>query len=178
MLRDLAKADPEWRIATLRYFNPAGAHESGRLGEDPRGTPNNLMPYIAQVAIGRRPHLSVFGSDYPTPDGTGIRDYIHVMDLAQGHLAALQKLSNHAGCFTVNLGTGNGVTVLQAVQAFEQASGRHIPTKITARRLGDVAACYASAEAAEKILGWRAFKNLHHMCIDQWRWQSQNPDGY
>ena len=178
MLRDLANADPEWRIATLRYFNPAGAHESGRLGEDPRGTPNNLMPYIAQVAIGRRPHLSIFGADYPTPDGTGIRDYIHVMDLAQGHLAALKKLSNQAGSFTVNLGTGNGVTVLQAVQAFEQASGKHIPIKITSRRNGDVAACYASPQQAEKLLGWRAHKNLQHMCIDQWRWQSQNPDGY
>ncbi len=178
MLRDLSRADPEWRIATLRYFNPAGAHESGRIGEDPRGIPNNLMPYIAQVAIGRRPYLSVFGNDYPTADGTGVRDYIHVMDLAQGHLAALQKLSATPGCFTVNLGTGNGVSVLQAVRAFEKASGRQIPVRFIARRSGDVAACYASANAAANLLGWRAQKNLEAMCNDQWRWQSQNPDGY
>jgi UDP-glucose 4-epimerase len=178
ILDDLATADQDWRIATLRYFNPAGAHESGRLGEDPRGIPNNLMPYVAQVAVGRREQLAIFGDDYPTPDGTGVRDYIHVMDLARGHLAALQRLFSQPGCFTVNLGTGCGVSVLQAVRAFEQASGRSIATRVTSRRPGDVAACYASAAAAQSLLGWRAEKNLAQMCADQWRWQCANPDGY
>lgn len=178
ILDDLACADADWRIATLRYFNPAGAHESGLLGEDPRGIPNNLMPYLAQVAVGRREQLSIFGNDYPTADGTGVRDYIHVMDLAHGHLAALQRLFAQPGCFTVNLGTGCGVSVLQAVRAFEQASGRSIATRIASRRPGDVASCYASAAAAESLLGWRAEKNLAQMCADQWRWQSANPDGY
>jgi UDP-glucose 4-epimerase len=178
MLTDLAQSDPQWRIATLRYFNPAGAHESGLLGEDPRGIPNNLMPYVAQVAIGRRAHLSVFGNDYPTADGTGVRDYIHVMDLARGHLAALRRLFTHAGCFTVNLGTGQGISVLQAVRAFEQASGRQIEVHITARRPGDVASCYASPAAAQLLLDWQAEKNMQQMCEDQWRWQTANPDGY
>jgi UDP-glucose 4-epimerase len=178
MLADLARSDTQWRIATLRYFNPAGAHESGLLGEDPRGVPNNLMPYVAQVAIGRRQHLSIFGDDYPTADGTGVRDYIHVMDLARGHLAALRRLFAHVGCFTVNLGTGQGVSVLQAVRAFEQASGRRIAVRVAARRPGDVASCYASPAAAQQLLDWQAEKNLLQMCEDQWRWQSTNPDGY
>ena len=178
VLTDLAQSDPQWRIATLRYFNPAGAHESGMLGEDPRGTPNNLMPYVAQVAIGRRTHLSIYGDDYPTPDGTGVRDYIHVMDLARGHLAALRRLLAHDGCFTVNLGTGHGVSVLQAVHAFEQASGRRIAVRFVARRPGDVASCYASPVAAQQLLDWQAEKNLQQMCEDQWRWQSANPQGF
>lgn len=178
VLTDLAHSDPEWRIATLRYFNPAGAHQSGLLGEDPRGTPNNLMPYVAQVAIGRRTHLSIFGDDYPTADGTGVRDYIHVMDLAHGHLAALRRLLDSDGCFTVNLGTGRGVSVLQAVRAFEQASGRRIAVRFAARRPGDVASCYASPAAAQQLLDWRAEKNLQQMCEDQWRWQSANPQGF
>ncbi len=178
MLSDLAHADPEWRIATLRYFNPAGAHESGLLGEQPRGVPNNLMPYIAQVAGGRRPHLAVFGDDYPTVDGTGVRDYIHVVDLARGHLAALERLFTADGSFTLNLGTGQGASVLQAVAAFERACGRAIPTRIAPRRPGDVAACYASPVKATALLGWRAEKNLAQMCADHWRWQQMNPDGY
>ena len=178
VLADLAHADPEWRIATLRYFNPAGAHESGLIGEDPRGVPNNLMPYVVQVAAGRRPHLAVFGNDYPTPDGTGVRDYIHVTDLARGHLAALERLFSAGGSFTVNLGTGHGASVLQAVAAFERACGRVIPTRVAPRRPGDVATCYASAAKANELLGWRAEKNLAQMCVDHWRWQQMNPDGY
>jgi len=178
ILSDLARSDEGWRIATLRYFNPAGAHESGRIGEDPHGIPNNLMPYVAQVAIGRRAYLSIFGGDYPTPDGTGVRDFIHVMDLAYGHLAALQRLFSGPGCFTVNLGTGSGVSVLQAVRAFERASGQTIRCRISARRAGDIAACYASPTAAQTLLAWRAEKSLDQMCADQWRWQQANPDGY
>ena len=178
LLSDLAISDPEWRIATLRYFNPAGAHDSGLIGEDPKGIPNNLMPYIAQVAVGRRPCLSVFGDDYPTPDGTGVRDYIHVMDLARGHLAALERLFMNEGSFTVNLGTGHGVSVLQAVAAFERACGRKIPVQAAARRPGDVATCYASPLHAQELLGWRAEKDLAQMCADHWRWQSRNPEGY
>ena len=178
ILADLGQSDSEWRIATLRYFNPAGAHESGLLGEDPRGIPNNLMPYIAQVAVGRRPHLSVFGNDYPTPDGTGVRDYIHVMDLARGHLAALERLFARQGSFTVNLGTGRGVSVLQAVAAFEQACGKRIPVHVSSRRPGDVAACYASAQRAKEMLGWHAEKDFAQICTDHWRWQRENPDGY
>lgn len=178
ILGDLSKADSEWRIATLRYFNPAGAHESGQLGEDPRGVPNNLMPYIAQVAVGRREHLCVYGDDYPTPDGTGVRDYIHVMDLARGHLAALERLFARAGNFTVNLGTGRGISVLQAVAAFEQACGKRIPVSVTARRPGDIASCYASPQKAKDLLNWQAEKNLAQMCADHWRWQKENPDGY
>lgn len=178
ILNDLSQADPEWRIATLRYFNPAGAHESGLLGEDPRGIPNNLMPYIAQVAVGKLPHLSVFGNDYPTTDGTGVRDYIHVMDLAQGHLSALNRLCSQPESFTVNLGTGQGITVLEAVAAFEQACGSHIPIRIAPRREGDIATCYASAKKARELLNWQANKTLNQMVHDHWRWQSHNPNGY
>jgi UDP-glucose 4-epimerase len=178
MLSDLIQADPTWRIATLRYFNPVGAHESGLIGEDPRDIPNNLMPFIAQVAVGRRHELRVFGDDYPTIDGSGVRDYIHVMDLARGHLAALHRLSTHAGSFTVNLGTGRGISVLQAVAAFEQASGHTIPTRRVARRSGDIATCYASPARAAALLGWQAEYDLDKMCTDHWRWQRNNPDGY
>jgi UDP-glucose 4-epimerase len=178
MLSDLIQADPTWRIATLRYFNPVGAHESGLIGEDPRDIPNNLMPFIAQVAVGRRHELRVFGDDYPTIDGSGVRDYIHVMDLARGHLAALDRLSTHTGSFTVNLGTGRGISVLQAVAAFEQASGHTIPTRRVARRSGDVATCYASPARAAALLGWQAEYDLDKMCTDHWRWQRNNPDGY
>jgi UDP-glucose 4-epimerase len=178
MLSDLINADATWRIATLRYFNPVGAHESGLIGEDPHDIPNNLMPFIAQVAVGRRPELRVFGDDYPTADGSGVRDYIHVMDLANGHLAALDRLLAHPGSFTVNLGTGRGVSVLQAVAAFEQASGRSIPIQRVARRSGDVATCYASAKRATELLGWQAAHGLDKMCADHWRWQHNNPDGY
>ncbi len=178
ILADLVHADAEWRIATLRYFNPAGAHESGLIGEDPRGVPNNLMPYIAQVAAGRRPWLAVFGDDYPTADGTGVRDYIHVSDLARGHLAALERLFSSDGSFTVKRGTGHGASVRQAVAAFEHACGRSIPTRVAPRRPGDVASCYASPARAAELLGWRAQKDLAQMCADQWRWQQMNPDGY
>ena len=178
MLSDLINADATWRIATLRYFNPVGAHESGLIGEDPHDIPNNLMPFIAQVAVGRRPELRVFGDDYPTADGSGVRDYIHVMDLANGHLAALDRLLGHPGSFTVNLGTGRGVSVLQAVAAFEQASGRSIPIQRVALRSGDVATCYASATRATELLGWQAAYGLDKMCADHWRWQHNNPDGY
>lgn len=178
MLRDLRVAEPEWNIALLRYFNPVGAHESGLIGEDPQGIPNNLMPFVAQVAVGKREKLSVFGGDYPTPDGTGVRDYIHVVDLAIGHVKALQKLATQPGNVTVNLGTGNGYSVLDMVKAFETASGRTVPYQIVARRPGDIAACYADPQAAFEQLGWRAEKNLQDMCNDSWRWQSQNPQGY
>ena len=177
-LADLMQSDPEWRIATLRYFNPAGAHESGLLGEDPRDTPNNLMPYIAQVAVGRREYLTIFGNDYPTPDGTGVRDYIHVMDLARGHLAALERLFRQPESFTVNLGTGRGVSVLEAVAAFEAACDKKIPVRFSSRRPGDVASCYASPESARELLGWRAEKQLTEMCADHWRWQRNHPNGY
>ncbi|KAB2322435.1 UDP-glucose 4-epimerase GalE [Betaproteobacteria bacterium SCN1] len=179
MLRDVARSDGGWTIALLRYFNPVGAHESGLIGEDPRGIPNNLMPYIAQVAVGRRPHLNVFGGDYPTPDGTGVRDYIHVVDLARGHLAALNRLHHNTGGVHVwNLGTGRGVSVLEMVRAFEAASGRPVPYEIVARRPGDVAQCWADPARAAHDLGWRAVYDLPRMCADAWRWQSQNPDGY
>jgi UDP-glucose 4-epimerase len=178
MLQDIVRADNSWRIATLRYFNPVGAHDSGLIGEDPRDIPNNLMPYIAQVAIGRRPYLQLFGDDYPTEDGSGVRDYIHVMDLARGHLAALDRLSAHDGSFTVNLGTGRGVSVLQAVAAFERVSGKVIPVQRTARRAGDVATCYASVHRASELLGWHAEHDLEKMCADHWRWQCNNPEGY
>ena len=178
ILRDLAAADVGWRIATLRYFNPVGAHASGRIGEDPRGTPNNLMPYVAQVAVGRRPRLQVFGNDYPTPDGTGVRDYIHVVDLAEGHVAALQHLFDAPGSFTVNLGTGRGASVLELVRAFEAASGRAVPYEVVARRPGDVAACWADPGKAQALLGWRATRELAQMCTDSWRWQSMNPKGF
>ncbi|WP_091906553.1 UDP-glucose 4-epimerase GalE [Chitinasiproducens palmae] len=177
ILADIVKAEPDWRVATLRYFNPVGAHPSGQIGEDPQGIPNNLMPYIAQVAVGRRESLRVFGGDYPTPDGTGVRDYIHVVDLARGHLAALARLETKGDSFTVNLGTGRGYSVLEAVAAFEQASGRSVPYEIVARRPGDIATCYADPTAAYEMLAWRAEYGLERMCVDQWRWQSQNPDG-
>lgn len=178
ILRDVAKADPEWRIALLRYFNPVGAHPSGRIGEDPNGIPNNLMPYIALVAVGKLERLSVFGNDYPTPDGTGVRDYIHVVDLAKGHLAALAALERQGGLLTVNLGTGRGYSVLEMVRAFEQASGREVPYRIAPRRPGDVATCFADPSLAAELLGWRAEKGLEEMCADAWRWQSANPDGF
>jgi UDP-glucose 4-epimerase len=178
ILRDLGAADPDWQTATLRYFNPVGAHESGRIGEDPRGTPNNLMPYVAQVAVGRRPHLQVFGNDYPTPDGTGVRDYIHVVDLAEGHVAALARLLDAPGSFTVNLGTGLGASVLEVVRAYEAASGRAVPYKVVARRPGDIAACWADPARAHELLGWRARFDLARMCEDSWRWQSMNPRGF
>jgi UDP-glucose 4-epimerase len=178
MLRDLGAADAAWQTACLRYFNPVGAHESGLIGEDPRGTPNNLMPYVAQVAIGRRDKLAVYGNDYPTPDGTGVRDYIHVVDLAAGHVAALARLFEAPGSFTVNLGTGRGHSVLEVVQEYQQASGRRVPYEIVARRSGDVAACYADPALAHALLGWRAQHDLARMCADSWRWQQLNPGGY
>lgn len=181
MLRDMLRSNASWRIGILRYFNPVGAHASGLIGEDPLGTPNNLMPFVAQVAIGRRPHLNVFGDDYPTPDGTGVRDYIHVVDLAIGHLKALEALgrwAQPAECLTVNLGTGKGYSVLDIVRAFEQASGKQVAYKIAPRRAGDVAACYADPGKAAALLGWRAERSLADMCTDAWHWQSLNPDGY
>jgi len=178
ILRDLGIADPAWQTACLRYFNPVGAHESGRIGEDPRGTPNNLMPYVAQVAVGRRERLSVFGGDYPTPDGTGVRDYIHVTDLADGHVAALRRVLDQAGSLTVNLGTGHGYSVLDLVRAYEAASGRSVPYDIVARRPGDVAACWADPALARELLGWQARLDLARMCEDSWRWQHLNPHGF
>jgi len=178
MLRDLQVSDASWRIAILRYFNPVGAHASGLIGEDPRGVPNNLMPYVAQVAIGRRAQLQVWGNDYPTPDGTGVRDYIHVVDLAVGHLRALERLQKQEGGLTVNLGTGTGYSVLDMVRAFEEASGKPVPYQLAPRRAGDVASCYADPAAALAVLGWRAERDLVAMCQDAWRWQSSNPNGY
>jgi UDP-glucose 4-epimerase len=174
ILRDLVKADPRWRIALLRYFNPVGAHESGLIGEDPWGTPNNLMPYVAQVAAGILPQLSIYGGDYPTPDGTGVRDYIHVADLAQGHLAALRTLAAHAQVLTVNLGTGRGYSVLEMVKAFSDVTGRKIDYRIVARRPGDVAQCYADPSLAHRLMGWRACRSIEQMCADAWRWQETN----
>lgn len=178
MLTALGKSDPAWAVAVLRYFNPVGAHASGLMGEDPSGIPNNLMPYISQVAVGHRPHLQVFGSDYPTPDGTGIRDYIHVSDLAEGHVAALDHLLKESQSFTLNLGTGRGHSVLDVVHAFERASGRKVPYQLVARRAGDVPKYYADVSMAERRLGWRATRTLAQMCEDAWRWQSGNPTGY
>jgi UDP-glucose 4-epimerase len=178
ILRDLGAAEPQWQTGCLRYFNPVGAHESGRIGEDPRGTPNNLMPYVAQVAVGRRPRLSVFGNDYATPDGTGVRDYIHVVDLADGHVAALRRLLGTPGSFTVNLGTGQGYSVLELVAAYARASGREIPCDIVPRRPGDIAACYADPALARQLLGWQAHHGLDRMCADSWRWQHLNPHGF
>ncbi len=178
MLRDLAAADPRWRVALLRYFNPVGAHPSGMIGEDPQGIPNNLMPYVAQVAVGRRRELSVFGGDYPTPDGTGVRDYIHVLDLALGHLAAINVLDKLPGAVPINLGTGRGYSVLEVVAAFENASGRKVPFRIVDRRPGDIAACYADASLARELLGWSAGRGMATMCEDSWRWQSTNPMGF
>jgi len=178
ILGDIERADPAWHVALLRYFNPVGAHESGTIGEDPRGTPNNLMPYVAQVAVGKRPTLQVFGADYDTVDGTGVRDYLHVVDLAEGHVAALRHLLGGAGSITVNLGTGRGHSVLELVDAFERASGRPVPYELVARRPGDVAACYADASLAARVLGWRATRDLDRMCADAWRWQRANPNGF
>ncbi len=181
ILCDLHRSDTSWRLAILRYFNPVGAHASGLIGEDPQGIPNNLLPFIAQVAIGRRDYLNVWGNDYPTPDGTGVRDYIHVVDLALGHLKALhvlEQLKKNDECLTVNLGTGTGYSVLDIVRAFEQASGRSIPYKVAPRRPGDIASCYADPQRAFELLGWRAERGLNTMCADTWRWQSGNPAGF
>jgi UDP-glucose 4-epimerase len=178
ILRDLYASDKDWNISILRYFNPVGAHHSGRIGEDPAGIPNNLMPFIAQTATGLRDRLSVFGGDYPTRDGTGVRDYIHVVDLAKGHLKALEKLRQHPGCITHNLGTGRGYSVLEMVEAFCRVSGRPIPYQIVARRPGDVAECFANPTRAKQELGWAAEFDLDAMCADAWNWQSNNPKGY
>ncbi|EOH0514964.1 UDP-glucose 4-epimerase GalE [Vibrio fluvialis] len=177
-LSDLVIAEPEWSITLLRYFNPVGAHPSGTMGEDPQGIPNNLMPFIAQVAVGRREKLAVFGNDYATPDGTGIRDYIHVMDLADGHIAALQAVGTQAGLHIYNLGTGKGSSVLDMVNAFSQACGKAVPYEICPRRPGDIAECWASTEKAQRELGWQAKLSLADMTADTWRWQSNNPQGY
>lgn len=187
ILRDLQHSDRSFRIGILRYFNPVGAHPSGLIGEDPQGIPNNLMPFVAQVAVGRRDTLSVWGNDYPTVDGTGVRDYIHVVDLALGHLKALetlgiaqseQKNNQHSDCFTVNLGTGRGYSVLEVVRAYEQASGKPIPYRIAPRRSGDIASCYANPDRAYELLGWRAKLGLDEMCANSWHWQNTNPSGY
>lgn len=176
LLRDVAASDPAWRVVLLRYFNPVGAHPSGSIGEDPNGIPNNLMPFVAQVAVGKRARLRVFGDDYPTPDGTGLRDYIHVEDLARGHLAALNAFS--AGVMAVNLGTGRPYSVLEMVSAFERASGQPVPYEVVQRRSGDAAVCFADAQKARRILGWQADLGIDRMCEDAWRWQQKNPDGY
>ncbi len=178
ILRDLYTAQKEWNIAILRYFNPVGAHVSGKIGEDPNGIPNNLVPYITQVAIGKLKELSVYGNDYPTADGTGVRDYIHVVDLVLGHLKALEKLQTNPGVVTYNLGTGRGFSVLEMVKAFSKASGREIPYRISGRRPGDIAECYADPSKAANELGWRAEKSIEEMCADSWRWQLANPNGY
>ena len=178
MLRDICLADENLNVAILRYFNPIGAHKSGKIGEEPSGIPNNIMPYITKVAVGQLPHLNIFGDDYDTQDGTGVRDYIHVLDLANGHVKALEKLSENPGLVTYNLGTGRGYSVLDLVKAFSKASGREIPYKMADRRPGDIAACYANPEKAENELGWKAKYGIDEMCEDSWRWQSQNPTGY
>lgn len=178
ILQDLAASNSAWRIALLRYFNPVGAHASGHIGEDPSGIPNNLMPFLAQVAVGKREYLSIFGDDYETVDGTGVRDYIHVDDLASGHLAALTYLDQHAGVVTVNLGTGKGTSVLELVSAFERASGKAIARQIVGRRPGDLPEYYAQADYAKRVLGWQAKHDVDRMCTDSWRWQSQNPNGF
>ncbi len=178
ILTDLHQSDSSWNIALLRYFNPVGAHESTMIGEDPNGIPNNLVPYIAQVAVGKLSHLKVFGNDYPTPDGTGVRDYIHVTDLAAGHVKTLPKLFTNPGVVTYNLGTGRGISVLEMIKSFEKASGKEVPFKIVKRRSGDIAACWADASKAETDLGWTAKKGVDAMCLDTWRWQKNNPDGY
>lgn len=178
ILRDLQASDQRWHVAILRYFNPVGAHESGSIGEHPSGAPNNLMPFVSQVAVGKRDHLSIFGSDYPTTDGTGVRDYIHVVDLAQGHLAALRYLTDRQQSITVNLGTGKGISVRELADTFAKVNGVPVPYKYAARRPGDVATCYADTALAEKELRWKAGLGLERMCSDAWRWQQQNPDGY
>lgn len=178
VLRDCVVADPEWSVVLLRYFNPIGAHESGLIGEDPKGIPNNLMPYISQTAIGRREYLNVFGNDYDTPDGTGIRDYIHVVDLAKGHVAAISYMEDHKGESVFNLGTGKGCSVLEVVHAFEKANNVKVPYRIAPRRAGDLAVCYCSPDKSAKVLGWRALRNIEDMCRDTWNWQTRNPNGY
>ena len=178
ILMDVHTSDPEWNVMLLRYFNPIGAHESGLIGEDPKGIPNNLLPYVAQVAIGKLKEVGVFGNDYDTPDGTGVRDYIHVVDLARGHVCALKKIEEKAGCKVYNLGTGNGYSVLDVIHAFEKACGHKIPYSIKPRRDGDIASCYSSPELAKKELGWQAEYNIEDMCASSWKWQSMNPDGY
>ncbi len=178
ILRDLTKADSAWSVVLLRYFNPVGAHESGTIGEDPKDIPNNLMPYISQVAVGRLDHLSVFGDDYPTPDGTGVRDYIHVVDLARGHVAAIDYLMSHTGTEVFNLGTGTGYSVLDMVHAFEKANGISVPYEITPRRPGDLPTCYADPQKSAEVLGWKAERTLEDMCRDSFHWQSKNPKGY
>ena len=177
LIGDLCAASPDFNAVLLRYFNPVGAHPSGHIGEDPGGIPNNLMPYVAQVGVGRRERLSVFGGDYPTPDGTGVRDFIHVMDLAEAHVSAVE-LEHEPRCLALNVGTGRGYSVLELVRAFEQASGRAVPYEIVARRAGDVAASYADPSRANAVLGWAATRDLQRMCEDTWRWQSNNPAGY
>jgi len=178
MLRELHASNPAWRVAILRYFNPVGAHVSGLIGEDPLGVPNNLMPYVTQVAVGQREVLNVWGGDYPTPDGTGVRDYIHVVDLAKGHVKAVDRLAQHEGCTAINLGTGVGYSVLEMVQALSAASGKDVPYRLAPRRSGDVAACYANATRADQLLEWKAERGLTQMCEDAWRWQERNPAGY
>ncbi len=177
-LSDFYKSQPDWSVTLLRYFNPVGAHPSGSMGEDPQGIPNNLMPFIAQVAVGRREKLSVFGNDYPTPDGTGVRDYIHVMDLADGHIAALNAVGQKEGLHIYNLGTGNGSSVLEMVKAFGEACGKPVPYEICERRPGDIAECWASTAKAERELGWKATRTVAEMTADTWHWQSENPQGY
>ena len=178
ILQDVANVNPDWSVALLRYFNPIGAHESGRIGEDPQGIPNNLMPYVTQVASGKREYLRVWGDDYPTVDGTGVRDYIHVMDLAEGHVRAIEKLNEEKGVLIYNLGTGHGVSVLELVHAFEKANDLTIPYQVFERRAGDIAEFYADASKAEKELGWKAERTIEDMCRDAWNWQKQNPQGY
>jgi UDP-glucose 4-epimerase len=178
ILRDLAAADARWSLVALRYFNPIGAHPSGAIGEDPHDIPNNLFPFICQVAGGKRERLSVFGNDWPTPDGTGVRDYLHVVDLAIGHLRAFEFAQRSPGFLPINLGTGRGVSVLQLVHAFEAATGRNVPYTVTARRAGDIAACWADPSLAKQLLNWRAERSIEQACADGWRWQEQNPNGY
>ena len=178
VLQDLALSDPAWRVALLRYFNPVGAHHSGLIGEDPAGIPNNLMPFVAQVAVGKRAQLSVYGNDYDTKDGTGVRDYIHVDDLASGHLAALEYLKKNAGVLKVNLGTGQGTSVFELIHAFEKAANQKIPYEVVARREGDLSEYYADAKYSKMVLGWQAQYDIDRMCVDTWRWQSQNPNGF
>ena len=178
ILRDLHVSDNSWKIVLLRYFNPVGAHESGTIGEDPNGIPNNLMPFIAQTAVGKREYLSIFGDDYNTHDGTGVRDYIHVMDLADGHVKAIDRIKDFTEVMTINLGTGKGYSVLDMVKAFEKASEKTVPYKIAPRRAGDIAKCFANPSYAKKILGWKAKKGIEEMCEDSWKWQSNNPNGY
>ncbi|QOV19560.1 UDP-glucose 4-epimerase GalE [Blautia liquoris] len=178
ILTDIHTADPQWKVILLRYFNPIGAHKSGLIGEDPKGIPNNLIPYVAQVAIGKLKSVGVFGDDYDTPDGTGVRDYIHVVDLAKGHVKAIEKLSDQKDVGIYNLGTGKGYSVLQVIQAFEKACGHKIPYEIKPRRAGDIAACYSSCEKAKQDLGWKAQYDIEEMCVDSWNWQTKNPEGY